>query len=96
MSPTRRWWPTTWGALLPGDVVQAPTDGSPWHVIAAVVHDGGTEYCIRPPGRERSQWILMANDVPVMADRPDFGGSDSHERVVGVLLEAGLTVTPVY
>jgi len=61
------WWPTTWGSLAPGDLIQAP-NGTEWTVGAALVSDGAGEWCISS-GR-KSVWSPHREDEPVSAARP--------------------------
>jgi hypothetical protein len=64
---TITWWPTTWGRLAPGDLIQAP-DGSAWTVGPALVSDGAGEWCIS--SERGTAWTPHREDEPVSAARP--------------------------
>lgn len=61
-------WPTTWGRLAAGDLVQAP-DGSTWKIGAAIQYDGSGEWLIEHPERG-SVWTTKRDEEPVTAARP--------------------------
>lgn len=74
------WWPTTWGALLAGDDVQAP-DGSTWMVAGSLVSDGAGEWAILSEGGCRV-WTPHRVDEPVTARRYPFSGSAQIEGML--------------
>lgn len=82
-------WPTTWGRLIPADIVKAP-DGSEWTVGASIEHDGTTEYLIEHPTRG-AVWTTRAADEPVSAARPPAGDADI-EAAIGALRLGGFDV----
>jgi hypothetical protein len=63
-----KFWPVTWGALAPGDFIQAP-NGSVWLVGAAIICDGKGEWEISNPELGHL-WTEQRESDAVMANRP--------------------------
>lgn len=63
-----KFWDVTWGALAPGDYIQAP-NGSVWLVGSAIICDGRGEWEISNPDLGHL-WTEQAESTPVKANRP--------------------------
>jgi hypothetical protein len=90
-TPDNRWWPTTWGALRPDDLVQGP-DGRAWTIGPQIRSEGTGHHFLVDGGRHA--WTSQLDVTPVMADRPPppRPGTDDPQAVVGALRLAGFDV----
>lgn len=86
-APALQWWPTTWGALRPGDDILAP-DGSTWTVGPAIISDGAGEWRIMRDGLD--VWTPHREDEPVQARRPKLAGDVTDGSVILAKLRAAL------